>query len=951
MRLLPSLFIIWIACSILSSGADLVPTNLTVEHRTNPAGLQNKVPRLSWKLRAEDKGKIQTAYRIIAASSEEKLKNNESDLWDSGKKKSPSNYLVYYKSSKPLDARQTVYWKVQVWDEKDAASPWSESSRFTVGISSSNSWEAEWISFRDGIPLHRNPASLHLPAPRYYRTDFEIGKKVVRAQLHATALGIYEVHLNGEKVGDARLAPGWSDYSRRVYYQTYDVTSQVTKGGNCIGAVVAEGWYAGYVGSAKRKKFGPFGTGRNLYGKTPALLLQLHLDFEDGTTRVVTTDPSWKVTTGPEFEADLLMGEGYDATRELNGWSQPGYEDGTWDRAVAAGDNKAVRGIFQDQSGKRPVDLGFVKPDRMEVYPAPPVRVVDRRKAISVTKSRPGCYLFDFGRNFTGNVSLELAGKIVEKGQRLTLRYAVDLSDLDADRRRETNATDTYICKGAQEGEHWTPRFTIHTFRFAEIEGLEDQPRLDTLAGLVIHSDLPLTSSFESSSDRLNEIFRNCVWTQRANWIDLPSSSERVNERMGDLGAAQLFTKAACYHMDNSAFLRKWFREVSEARDKSGNFRKYAPFAFSEDRIPYGAGASDAGILAVFDYWWMYGDDEVVKDHWVAMKKYLNIRYDSYQGGRGRSFGTAWGDRMHQNDPTPPKLIELAMLALNYRLMGEMSRVAGNPIDHLTFSKTFVELQEEFRKSYVNADGSLKVKSQTAHVLTLRFGLLTQASRGKVISDLLKLLREKESATNSGITTGAIGTKSLLPVLSFTGNQGVALKLVQSPKFPSWGYGIEQGATTLRSWGPGGKVRARQDPDLDLGYGAVSEWMISMLAGIDTVFPGFRRLRLEPRIPESQPGKNPKTLTWVKAHYDSCRGRISAHWNLRENGSLLYECSIPVQTTAMLRLPAKDGSRITIDGVVLGEKRSFDGGFVQNHREGKITFNLTKSGSYRIEVK
>ena len=951
MRLPPVLLPIWIAFSIPTYGADLIPAELTVEHRINPTGLQSKVPRLSWKLKAEKKGKSQTAYRILAASSEGKLRSNEGDLWDSGKKKSLSNYLVYYKSEKPLESGQAVYWKVQVWDENDEASPWSEAARFTVGVLGSDSWKAQWISFKNETPLHRDPSRLHLPAPRYYRTAFGTDKKVVRAQLYATALGVYEVHLNGSKVGDVYLAPGWSDYARRVYYQSYDVTSQILAGENCLGAIVADGWYAGYVGPAKRKRFGPFGTGRNLYGRTPALLVQLHLEFEDGTSRVVTTDPSWKVTTGPEFEADLLMGEGYDATRELTGWAKSGYDDEGWDQAVAAADNKPIRAFFQDRSGRRAAELQFVKPGGMGGYPAPPVRVVEQRKAVAVRESRPGCYLFDFGQNFTGNIRLQLAGQVVKKGQKITLRYGVDAKDLDVNRSRDANATDTYICKGAAEGERWTPRFTVHTFRFAEIEGLEARPGLDVLRGLVIHSDIALTSSFESSSERINQIFRNCVWTQRANWIDLPSSSEQMNERMGDLSMAQLFTKAACYHMDNSAFLRKWFREVSEARDKQGAFRRHAPFPFSEDRLPFGVGASDAGILAVFDYWWMYGDDEVVKRHWVAMKKYLNLRYESHRKGRGRPFGTAWGDRMHQNDLTPPKLIDLAMLALNYRLMGEMSRVAGNPIDHLTFSKTFVELQEEFRKSYVNADGSLKVKSQTAHVLTLRFGLLTQASRRQVTSDLLKLLREKESATNSGITTGAIGTKSLLPVLSFTGHQDVALKLVQSAKFPSWGYGIEQGATTLRSWGPGGKARVPQAPDLDLGYGAVSEWLLSMVAGIDTVFPGFRRLRLEPRIVEAQNGEPAEALSWVKAHYDSCRGRIAVHWHLREDGSLLYECSIPVQTTAMLRLPAKDGSRISVDGVALGNDRSFDGGSVQALGDGKITFNLTKSGSYRIEVK
>ena len=951
MRLPLALTTICLAFSALLSAADLVPTNLTVEHRVNPVGLEVEVPRLSWKLKAAKKGKVQMAYRILAASSEAILKRNEGDLWDTGKKKSPSNYLIFYKSGKPLQSGQTVFWKVQVWDEVDGASPWSETHRFTMGILEQASWKAQWISFRDESALHRNPAKLHLPAPRYYRKSFQAAKKIVRAQLYATALGIYELHFNGAEVGDAYLAPGWSDYSRRVYYQSYDVTSKIAEGENCLGAVVADGWYAGYLGAARRKGFGPYGTGRNLYGKTPALLIQLHLEYEDGTTSLVTTDPSWKVTSGPEFEADLLMGEGYDARRQLTGWSRPGYDDGQWEPAVPATTGKPTRALFQDRAGRRQVDLTFAPPQSIESDQAPPVRITGERAAVSVSPSRPGCYLYDFGQNFTGNIRLRLAGGSVKKGQKLLLRYGVQAGDFDGNRGRDSRATDTYICSGAAGGESWTPRFTVHTFRFAEIEGLSGKPGPDLLQGLVIHSDTPLTSSFESSSERLNKIFKSCVWTQRANWIGLPSSSERMNERMGDLGAVHLFAKASCYHADNAAFFRRWFQEMSGARDKLGRFRRHAPSPYSADRMAYGAGASDAGILAVFDHWWMYGDEEVVKEHWVAMKKYLNARYDAHRAGRGRIFGTGWGDRLHQNDVTPSRLIDLAMLALNYRLMGEMSRVAGNPIDHLTFNKTFVELQEEFRKSYVNADGSLKVRSQTAHVLALRFGLLTKASKPKVIEDLLVLLREKENETNSGITTGVIGTKSLLPVLSFTGHQATALKLVQSTKFPSWGYGIEEGATTLRSWGPAGKSRSPEDPAVDYSYGAVSEWLISMVAGIDTVFPGFQRIRLEPRIPAAKAEHSGEALTWVKAHYESCRGRIEVHWKRDGNGGLLYECTIPAQTTAMVRLPAREGAGITVDGTAPGVDRRFDGGFMMEPTGGKITLNLLRAGSYRIEVR
>ena len=931
-------------------GADLAVTNLTCEHQVNPTGLHAEVPRLSWLLKTGEKGKVQRAYRILAASSEAALARDEGDLWDTGKTRSTSNYLVFYKGEKPLQSGQQVFWKVQVWDEKDEATPWSAPAHFSMGLLGAGDWKAEWISFKDETPLHRNPAQLHLPPPRYYRKGFGAGKKIVGARLHASALGVLELHLNGSKVGDAYLAPGWSDYSKRAYYQSHDVTSLMKEGENCLGAILADGWYAGYVGSGKRKKFGPFGTGRNIYGKTPALLVQLHLEFADGTESIITSDPTWKVTTGPEFEADLLMGEGYDATKELSGWAEAGYDDKGWEQAVEASSNKPVKAPFLDRSGRRTGEVAFVKPRSLEGYAAPPVRIVEERKAVAVSESRPKCHLFDFGQNFTGNVRLQVSG--MKKGQKLTIRYGVETSDLALKRQRDMAATDTYVCKGGGV-ESWTPRFTIHTFRFAEVEGLPGKPGPDLLRGLVIHSDTPLTSSFECSDERVNRIFQNCVWTQRANWIDLPSSSERVNERMGDLGAVQLFAKSACYHTDNAAFLRKWFRELQRARDKQGYYRRHAPFPFAEDRLSYGAGFSDAGIHAVFDHWWMYGDEEVVKENWTAMKKYLQARYDAHRLGRGRVFGTSRGDRQHYNDPTPSRVIDLAMLALNFRLMAEMSRVAGNPINHLTYNKTFVELQGEFRKNFVNADGALKVRSQTSHVLALRLGLLTKASKPRVTADLLALLAEKESGTASGITTGVLGARSLLPVLTWTGNHQIALKLLQTDKFPSWGYAVDKGATTLRSsWGPTGKGRKPQDPAVDQSFGAVSGWLMAMVAGIDTVLPGFQRIRLEPWIPERGEGKpDADPITWVKAHYSSRRGRIDVHWKLREDGTLHYECTIPVQTTASVRLPAGPEATVLIDGKAPGEDRRFKGGFIQDQKEGRITLNLLQSGSYRIEVK
>ena len=391
---------------------------------------------------------------------------------------------------------------------------------------------------------------------------------------------------------------------------------------------------------------------------------------------------------------------------------------------------------------------------------------------------------------------------------------------------------------------------------------------------------------------------------------------------------------------------------MSESRAKDGFFPAYAPFPFADERTPHGSGWSDAGILCTFAVWWMYGDEELVKEQWVPMKKYLQARHDAFLDSRGRVFGSARGDLNNLNDSTPVGLIDLCYLALDCRLMGEMARIARNPIEHLNYNTWFGEVQQAFRKQYVNEDGSLKVKSQTAHALALRFGLLTDISKKKVTEDLLALLKAKTGLESSGMTTGFLGTKALLPVLTWTGNHDTAARLVQSRKFPSWGYAVENGATTLwDSWGPKGKQQGIMDSYSSHSFGAVSEWLMAMLAGIDSAYPGFQRIKLEPWIPSQDAVDGNAPISWVRAHYDSCRGRIAAHWQLREDGSLLYECTIPVQTSALVSLPAKPDSVFLVDGVAPGKDRQFEGGFLLENAKDRVSFNLLKSGTYRFEVK
>ncbi|HNC97881.1 MAG TPA: family 78 glycoside hydrolase catalytic domain, partial [Myxococcota bacterium] len=420
-----------------------MPVELRTEWLANPEGLDSPSPRLSWKLQSSLRAQRQTGYRILVASSAQALESSLGDLWDSGKVASEESISRPY-AGKPLASGQKCYWRVKVWDQNDQESDWSEVGSWSMGLLQPKDWKAAWISIRDKTPVHRDRDKLHLPPARYFRKEFPVNKTIRRATLFASSLGIHEFYLNGKRVGDAFFEPGWSDYSKRAYYRTHDVTGLLKPGTNAVGAILADGWYAGYVGYGLLVGYGPYRTGRSFYGKTPALYAQLEVEYSDGTRAWWGTDPSWSVTEqGPIREADLIMGESYDSRAELIGWAEPGFDARSWAACVRAEENGSIRAVFSDTLGDREVDLGFRAPPVMQAYSAPPIRVTQELPALSVAKPNPGVYLFDFGQNFAGVVRVKLRGV---RGDQVQIRYGEMLHPdgrLMTENLRRARATDT----------------------------------------------------------------------------------------------------------------------------------------------------------------------------------------------------------------------------------------------------------------------------------------------------------------------------------------------------------------------------------------------------------------------------------------------------------------------------------------------------------------------------
>jgi alpha-L-rhamnosidase len=887
-------------------------TDLKVGHLTAPLGVDDAKPRLSWRMEGDESGLSQSAYQILVASSEDKLGGDMADLWDTGQVDSSETDVNY--AGKALPSSVWIFWKVRTW-AGNSASEWSKPQRFLTALIGSQP-KQQFISFKDTSAFHKVRKNLHLPPPHYYRGVLKPEKKIVSAIAHASALGIYELHVNGKRVGDGYFAPGWTDYRKRAYYNTYDLTSLLTEGKNVIGAIVADGWYAGYVGYGKFVGYGPHETGRNIYGKTPALMVEVLLTYSDGSREVVGTDITWKTSTGPEVEADFLMGEVYDARMEMPGWATASFDDSKWTSAILAQDNGSVLEPFSDafiKNEKR--EFGFVRPPVMQAYPAQPVRVTQEIAAKSVKQIKPGIWIFDLGQNFAGNIRLRVKAKAKEK---FVLRFGEMLhpdGHLMTENLREARSTDTYIANGSPEGEIWTPRFTYHGFQYVEVTGFEKEPPLDAITGLVIHSDTALTSSFECSDPVVNKVFQNAVWTQRANWIELPTDCPQRDERLGWTGDAQIYAASAAIHADVAAFFRKWLRELEESVTKEGYFPSYAPYPFGHGGAVHGTAWSDAGVIIPHALWKSTGDISFFADHWQAMTRYMEARKAHDPELKGKDFGAPWGDWLNLNDPTPPPYIELAYFNKTSLMMAEMAEAQGLN-DEATKYRMWVEtLRANFHKDYFKRDFTIQPESQSAYVLALDCGLLAETAKRKAAGDrLAELIRSKAGPKSTGMTTGFLGSKPLLPMLTDTGHLDLAVSMLQSRQYPSWGYEVKNGATTIwERWnsfteehgfgGADGTMNASMNSFSHYSFGAVTEWMMTSLAGIAPAKPGYSKIRLHPHFPSEKATKETETISWIKAHHDSPHGRISVRWKREDDGSLLYEAIIPPNTTAELVLP------------------------------------------------
>jgi alpha-L-rhamnosidase len=908
---LVALFVLISSCSRANQEkiSDLKITHLRCEYLKNPLGIDAVKPRLSWILESSDRGQKQTAYRINVSSSKEILQKNTGDLWDSGKVKSDlTNQIVY--EGKKLHSRMKCYWKVFVWDNNRSMRESHGDGFWTMGLLDEEDWKGSWIGM-ELDPRFLKPEKLAAgPPPPWFRNTFALGKPVKSALVYITARGIFRLHVNGQQIGKDVFAPEWTDYNKRIQYRTYDVTENLKQGKNAIGAVVGDGWYSGYLGW---RKF------RGNYGLQNSLFFQLEVEYEDGTTEIIASDKTWRCSDGPIISSDLLMGEHYDARKEMPGWDTTEFDDRDW----------------------KPVVVVDKPQTKLVAQPSETVQVKQYIEPVEMTEPKKGVYVFDLRQNIAGWVKLKVRGKA---GTKVTLRHAERLNPdgtIYTTNLRDAKAMDTYILKGGEE-EVFEPRFTFHGFQYVELTGFPGVPDKNAITGCAIYSAAPPAGSFECSSPMVNQLYKNLTWSQRGNYISVPTDCPQRDERLGWMGDAQIFIRTGTFNMDIAAFFTKWMRDVVDAQSGEGAFPDFAPRLKDKALMRFESAPAwgDAGIIVPWTIYRVYGDTRLIIEHWEAMAKWMDFLQEANPDLiRRKETGNNYGDWLSIEADTPKDLLATAYWAYDAELMAKMARVIGQGSQASYYEKLFQNIREAFQREFVLLDGRIKGETQTGYLLALAMDLIPENLRSRSAEHLVENIKQRDWH----LSTGFVGAGYLLPVLSQMDHSGVAYRLLLNETFPSWGYSIKQGATTIwERWDGWTEEKGFQDPGMNsfnhYAFGSVAEWFFCFVAGIDLdpEVPAYKRFKIQPDVGGG--------LEYAKARYNSIHGKIVSGWEL-ENGKLIMNVSVPANTSAFVYVPTEDISQVTEGGKLVKDS---EGVKFLRMEKGAAVFKVD-SGSYIFE--
>lgn len=833
----------------------LVVKNLKCEYLVNPIGIDKINPRLSWQIISDKKNVKQQQFQIQVATDKEF--NNI--VWNMHTFSEKSIHIMY--KGAPLESKKRYFYRVRVWSNKEEESEWSDINFWEMGLLNASDWTADWISVKE----QKINNEFNSRAPFSCSRNFNINKKVIKAMIYVTSLGLYELQLNEKRIGKDYLTPGWTDYNYRIQYQTYDVSDLIHEDNNKLQATVGEGWYSGYLGWTKRK---------DTYGSKNALILQMHIYYEDGSSEVICSDESWKEENCNILMSDIYNGEIYDA-----------------------------RGSEQI-SVNNVVILNYPK-THLTAQENEPIRIQDKIKPLSIFKTPNGELVLDMGQNMSGFVRFKVKG---DRGQKITLVHG-EVLDKDGnfyrDNIRDAAQMVTYICSGEAE-EIYQPHFTFQGFRYVKLDGFKDDVKSTDFTGIVLHSDMQSIGCFETSDKKINQLQHNILWGQKGNFLDVPTDCPQRDERLGWTGDAQIFAGTACFNMNTALFFSKWLKDLSYNQMADGAVPFVVPDILKgtfANGIGYTTAAwGDAAIICPWTIYRCYGDENILKQQYESMKKWIN--YIRCQGENEYLWNTGlqladWLALDNEEGSffgaTDGYLVSTAYYAYSTGIFAKIAKILGEFDDYKLYSQLYNSIKEAYINKFFDKDGTLSSETQTAQVISLYFDLVPEQYKEKVAKKLVQLIEKK----GIHLDTGFVGTPYLCHVLSENGHRDIAYKLLFKTDYPSWLYQVERGATTM--WEHWDSIKV-DGSFWDIGmnsfnhysYGSIGAWMYQNIGGIDIIEAGYKKVKIAPKLSE--------LLSYTETSLETMYGKIAVRWEVIDK-EIDLKVEIPHNTTAAITLP------------------------------------------------
>ncbi|KAA8486287.1 alpha-L-rhamnosidase [Arcticibacter tournemirensis] len=859
--------------------ADVVSLqNLRTELLVNPVGIDVTQPRLSWEIRSAARATVQTAYQVLVASSEEKLSANEGDLWNSGKVGSDASVHVKYNGT-DLKGNARCYWKVKVWTNK-GESAWSSPATFTIGLLNSIDWKGRWIGMDRSFPWDSETQWSRLSA-RYLRKEFETKKTISRATAYIIGLGLYELYLNGQKVGDQVLAPGPTDYFKGVKYNAIDVTGMLKPGKNAVGTILGNGRYYTMRQAYKPYKIKTFGY--------PKMLFNLLIEYSDGSNEAIVSDDSWKLNAdGPIRSNNEYDGEEYDANKEMPGWNTSGFDDSKWLKATFV---QEPGGTYEAQMNENMKVMATIKP-------------------VSIKKLKANTYILDMGQNFAGWLRMRVKGS---KGDTVKLRFGEDVQangELYVRNLRDARSTDVYILKGGVQ-ESWEPTFVYHGFRFVEITGYPGTPAIEDFDGRVIYDDMKTTGGFLTSDATINQVYKNAKWGILSNYKGMPVDCPQRNERQPWLGDRTTGAYGESFIFDNSRLYAKWLDDIRQSQKEDGSIPDVAPafWRYYSDNVTW-----PSTYMTIADMLYrQYGDFESIRKHYDSMKKWMDYMAAKYTRD-GLITKDKYGDwcvppeskeMIHSRDPkrqTDGVLLASATYVHASSLMGKFAKLLNKNEDAAEFAARASAIKDAFNKKFFDpGKGQYSNNTITANLLPLVYGIVPENSREKLMTSIA----DKIMIENKGhIGTGVIGTQWLMRGLTANGRPDIAYRLASNRDYPSWGYMAENGATTIwELWNGNTANPEMNSANHVMLLGDLVIWYYENVAGIksDPDAPAFKKIIMKPEMIDG--------LTYARASYQSVHGLVKSDWK-KAGKTFIWNISVPANTRALVYIPASSAEKV-----------------------------------------